>query len=123
MPTDPTLVAALRDANAAQLREDAADYAAAADRIARTWTDFGQVVPDGIAAQVAAHRRMAGLALAVARMQELAEREASKVGYNPREVRWTVDSDGDTHWHDAHMYSEVPRTLPAALSALLEDAP
>lgn len=108
MPTDPTMVAAFRDANAAQLREDAAVCATSA--LFCTHLD-----------EASRYRRLAALALAVARMQELAEREASKVGYNPREVRWTVDSDGDTHWHDAHMYSEVPRTLPAALSAMLSD--
>lgn len=66
------------------------------------------------------YRRLAALALATATLMERAEREASNVGYNPSEVRWTVDSDGDTHWRGARIYDDEPRTLPAALAALLK---
>ena len=65
-------------------------------------------------------QRLAALALATAALMERAEREASNVGYNPSEVRWTVDSDGDTHWRGARIYDDEPRTLPAALAALLK---
>ena len=68
--TRRTLAGALKDATVETLREDARDYAGAADAIEAVYVDHGDVVPPEARAQVDAHRRMAALAMAVAMMQE-----------------------------------------------------
>lgn len=106
MPTDPTLVAALRDATAAQLREDAALMGGMiACRVELL----------GLDGWAESWRRLAALALAVARMQEIAEAETA-----PRLPDWVIDSTGAEF---AYGSRSIERSLHAALSALLEDAP
>ncbi len=107
--TRKTLADALRGATVEQLREDAKMVAEYAEEL--PWEESTPM-----------WRRLATLALAVATMQERAMKDAVVSGWNAAEVRWQVDSDGDTHWFDGHMYGEEPRPLPAALAALVEDA-
>ena len=110
MPTDPTLVAALRDANAAQLVHLSQQHAAIADILSKSSGYAGM-----FNAGANDHRIVAALLLAVARMQEIAEAETA-----PRLPDWVIDSTGAEF---AYGSRSIERSLPAALSALLEDAP
>ena len=120
MPTDPTLVAALRDATAAQLREDAEGWAKHAThlvvsaQVARNQRYTRDA--DRCEENAASLRRLAALALAVARMQERGFGvDAAWFGPDDPPVWFDTNTRPDEH-------SDVT-TLPAALSALLEQTP
>lgn len=115
MTDRPVLADALAGATVEMLREDAALAVGYARRVGM---DIETCEEDADRL-----RRLAALALAVAEMQERSTRVARESGYDPADVRWSVDADGDTAWFDGHMYNREPQTLPAALAFLLRGAP
>ena len=110
MPTDPTLVAALRDATVGQLVVDSEDMARMAKDVNQAEPGFVAVFPH----DAKMFNRLAALALAVARMQE----EAASVFCD------SIPNDPVGRWEVGFAFSMKPPlhgpTLPAALAALLE---
>ena len=117
--TDPTLVAALRDANAAQLVHLSQQHAAIADILSKSSGYAGM-----FNAGANDHRIVAALLLAVARMQERHEQSATSKAHVATWVAELVNEYDEVDLRPEFLpASEKGITLPAALAALLEDAP
>ena len=114
--TDPRIVAALREATGETLAELATLHTELADLLdASAWPND----PNPNAKLARLHRIAAGLALAVAEMQERAARHTRVAKWDPANVAWRIDSDGEATWLDGQTYDQYPQTLMSALAALL----